>query len=70
MTAPKPLTREQFEQWKASKTAHEWERFAATLDALFRYRERTRGGVGWVPGNRLGTRMVNADDIASELGIE
>lgn len=49
----------------------EWNlRVAATLDALFRYRERTRGM--WPVNKDAGaiTFAENAEEAAAELGIE
>lgn len=68
---PKPLTKAEWETisagglgWVDGRT---WERIDATIAALFRYRERTRGMFD--PGRRNGD-ADDTDQIASEEGIE
>ena len=70
MTAkPKPLTRAEWERGPVPVMPDaEWVlRMDALIDALFRYRERTRGMFD--PGRRNGD-ADDTDQIAAELGIE
>jgi hypothetical protein len=71
---PKPLTKAEWDdfreylQCEAPYAEPEvLARIAATLDVLFRYRERTRGMFD--PGRRNGD-ADDTDQIASEEGIE
>lgn len=70
---PKPLTRA---EWEAYKRSHfpmpgkEGRRVTATLDALFRYRERTRGMFDPGRRNAVSDDDRDADTIAAEEGIE
>jgi len=65
---PKLLTRA---EWEAYKRTHfpmpgtEGGRVIATLDALFRYRERTRGLDKYICEDGS-----SADDVAAKLGIK
>lgn len=65
---PKPLTKAEYDAMRsgaiydAEDVGSLSSRMAATLDAQFQYRERTRG-----MGSTFGE---SADDIAAELGIE
>ena len=69
---PKPLTKAELEFGQPPDvTDRVWRnRECATIDALFAYRERTRGGIAWKSGNPIGSRMVNTDAIAADLGLE
>lgn len=59
---PKPLTKAEFEYGPAPMSPGEWlNRITATLNALFRYRERTCG---------MYDDFDSADNVASEEWIE
>lgn len=63
----KPLTKAEWEAMKQYSPLRDEERIDATLDALFRYRERTREM--YDPGRRNGD-ADDTDQIAAEEGIE
>lgn len=65
VTAPKPLTKEEWNEPLPTPTPSQelLDRIVATIDALFRYRERTMGMYSWA-SNR------SANIIAAEEGIE
>lgn len=81
--APRPLTRIEWERCRGvvamsgGVPIHELKifgvdgaKFAATLDALFEYRERTRGMEGYTPGFTGKMYFDNAGTVARELGLE
>ena len=74
---PKPLTKAEWEvirdgKWEGDEVSGRdlnacMRRVDATMDALFRYRERTRGMFD--PGRRNGD-LDDTDTIAADLGLE
>ena len=64
---PKPLTREEWEKGPtpAIPTIEWLKRVNVLIDALFAYRERTRGMIILTLSN-----VVLTNDIAAELGLE
>lgn len=69
---PKPLTKAEWERGPVPIIPNEeWPlRVSATLDALFRYRERTRGMFDPGRHNAVSDDDRDADQIAAEEGIE
>ena len=71
---PKPLTRAEWEAWKSGRAmpADDMDaldrRIDATIDALFRYRDRTRGMFTVDKDGRV--CQDTAEDIAREEGLE
>lgn len=67
---PKPLTRKQWEtsKKKSVRVGGEVDRVNATVDALFRYRDRTRGMFTVDKDGRV--CQDTAEDIAREEGLE
>lgn len=66
---PKPLTKAEWEAYKRTVRpvdGTDGRRVIATLDELFRYRERTKGMIVWAGFSE----ERGANEIAAEIGIE